>query len=279
MPAKSIGDRMKEYEEVTTAATLTRRVPVIIRLDGRAFHTFSRKLESPYDETFHECMCKTTMDVCKMAQGSRIAYHFSDEVSILVTDYQTVDTDPYFGYSLQKVLSVTASAFTAKFADACLARGVKWCPPIPQFDCRAFSIPTADVGNYFLWRQQDCTRNSIQSLARSMFSHKQLMNKNSSQMQDMMMEKGVNWDKQPTKIKRGISIFKLSGEDERGWVADYEVPIFSRNRSYVEGWVMAIPEFSPETHEKCSLKTAVDIGFPQGPRGDNKHQKEKAVEL
>lgn len=261
MSEKNLGDRMKLYEAVTTSAALLRRVPVLLRIDGRCFKTFSRKLESPYDEVFHECMCKATMDVCKMVQGARLAYHFSDEVSILVVDYQTIDTDPYFGYCLQKVLSVTASAFTAKFADACHERQVTWCSPIPQFDCRAFNLPRDEVSNYFLWRQQDCTRNSIQTLARTMFSHKQLNGVNSSKMQDLMMEKGENWNNQPTRIKRGISILKMYGENEGGWCADYEAPIFSKNRSYVEGWVTAEPEFMPETHSKCYLRQEVDLGF------------------
>lgn len=234
MNNKSLGDRMKEYEAVTTAATLTRRVPVIVRLDGRAFHTFSMKLESPYDEVFHQCMCCTALGLCKSMQGAKFAYHFSDEISILLTDYDTVDTEPYFGYNLQKVISVTASMCTAKFADTCHERKVSWGRPVPQFDCRAFNVPRDDVVNYFLWRQQDCTRNSIQTAARKYYSHRQLHGKNTSDMQDMLMEKGINWSKMPTPFKRGIAMYCST---TKGWGVDYETPVFSKNREYVEFWL------------------------------------------
>lgn len=237
MPGKSLGDRMKEYEAVTTSATLTRRVPTILRLDGRAFHSISRKLASPYDEVFHECMCIATANLCKSVQGSRFAYHFSDEISILLIDYEKVETEPYFGYSLQKIVSVTASACTSFFASACVDKGVSWCTPFPMFDCRAFNIPQDDVVNYFLWRQQDCTRNSIQTLARTMYSHKQLFNADTSKMQDMMMEKGVNWNKSPTRFKRGIGMFNGVAGTGKGWVADYETPMFSKDRVYIDRWV------------------------------------------
>jgi tRNA(His) 5'-end guanylyltransferase len=272
MSGKSLGDRMKEYEAVTTSATLTRRVPVLVRLDGKSFHTFSRKLESPYDEVFHECMTKTAMDLCKITQGAKFAYHFSDEISLLLTDYNTIDTESYFGYSLQKVVSVTAAACTAFFANACMEHGVSWCPPFPMFDCRAFNVPCDDIVNYFLWRQQDCTRNSIQTLARTMFSHKQLMNKNTSEMQDMMMEKCVNWNKQTTRFKRGIAV---SNPGVTGWVADYETPIFSKDRDYIEQWVN--PPEEDEGREPIGMgenwKSAEDLGFnvKQHPR--------KAVEV
>lgn len=269
MAGKSLGDRMKEYESVTTSVSLTRRIPVIIRIDGRCFHTFSRKLESPWDEMFHECMCKVAMDVCSQCQGARLAYHFSDEISVLLVDYQDVATESYFGYSLQKVLSVTASVCTASFAEACLARRVTWCPPFPNFDCRAFSLPPDEVCNYFIWRQQDCTRNSVSSLARNMFSHKELHGKNSSDAQDMMISRGVNWNDQPVRFKRGISILKRPGAEVSEWVADYGSPIFTQNRTYIDGWVYPEPMFFPDTHKDSNFYTITGLGFT-GRKGKTK---------
>jgi len=108
-----------------------------------------------------------------------------------------------------------------------------------MFDCRAFNVPQDEVVNAFLWRQQDCTRNSIQTLARTMFSHKQLHGANTSKMQDMMMvEKGVNWNKQTTRFKRGIAVYNAGA----GWVADYEAPIFTKDREYIERWVRPVEE-------------------------------------
>jgi len=256
---KSIGDRMKEYEAVSTSTYLMRRTPVIIRLDGKAFHTLSGWLESPYDNKFHECMCRAAMAVCSECQGARFAYHFSDEISVLLADYQDISTDAYFAYNLQKIVSVAASICTAAFAMACIDKGFPWCPPFPNFDCRAFNIPPEEVCNYFIWRQQDCTRNSIQTLARSLFSHKELHGKDSSAMQDMMVERGVNWNDQTVRFKRGIGILK--GLNERPWVADYNIPIFTQDRTYVEGWVFAQPTFSPTTHENSEFLSAEELGF------------------
>jgi len=274
--SKSIGDRMKEYEAVTTAATLTRRVPAILRLDGRGFHTFSSRLESPYDEVFHQCMTKVAIDLCRAVQGSQFAYHFSDEISILVTDYQSIDTDAYFAYSLQKVLSITASACTSFFASSCMERMPGWFPPFPMFDCRAFSMPKEDVPNYFLWRQQDCTRNSIQTIARCHYSHKQLLNVNTSKMQDMLMEKGVNWNDFPTRIKRGIGIFKWSGgkvsvtEGPRDrWVADYEMPILTADWGYVHRWTEDTVALE-EGVDPSRFRSVTDLGFKEKRRDDVK---------
>jgi len=278
MSDKSLGDRMKEYEAVTTSGTLTRRVPVIIRLDGRAFHTFSRRMERPYDEVFHQCMCWTSLELCKKVQGSKFAFHFSDEISILLTDYDTLDTEPYFGYCLQKVVSVTASLCTARFADACLQRGVPWARPVQQFDCRAFNVPRDDIANYFLFRQRDCTRNSIQSCAQTVYSHKQLHGADSSKMQDMLMEKGINWNKMPTRFKRGIAVYKPMVD----WFADYETPIFSKYREFVEMWTL--PEEEREKLEDRErpgwgeeYKDARALGFvddkPEGGHAQNQERR------
>ena len=267
MGGSSIGDRMKAYEGVTTAATLTRRVPVIVRMDGRAFHTFSKDLVSPYDDVFHKCMCFAMIKLCEGMPGARLGFHFSDEISILLTDYETIDTEPHFGYNLQKIISVTASECTARFAEARLWMDPLHDPSIPQFDCRAFNVPADDIVNYFVWRQRDCSRNSIQMAARVHYSHEEMLNKSSSMLQDMLMEKGVNWNHCDTRVKRGICSFdQMWGCDPSKWVLDYDTPIFTKDRGYVGRRVHSAPLVDDgELHlEGCQLALQ-DIGFMPAP--------------
>lgn len=269
MSHKSLSDRMKAYETVTTCYALTRRIPVILRLDGKAFHSLTKILEAPYDDTFHRCMCQAAIEVCAVTQGSKLAYHFSDEISILLVDYDTVDTDAYFAYNLQKLVSITASLYTARFAEVCLNTGLPWCLPFKSFDCRSFNVPRDDVVNYFLFRQQDCTRNSIQTLARCFYSHKELLNKNTSEMQDMLMEKGVNWNDQTTIFKRGVSILKGGTGISSKWVADYEAPIFTKNRDYIERLLEPEPEPFELPEGNKRFKDLEALGFKQEHRQED----------
>jgi len=264
MKGSSIGDRMKRYEAVTTSASLTRRVPVIVRLDGRAFHTYAKGFKRPYDEVFHDCMCYAMVKLCEAVPGARFGYHFSDEVSLFLADYRHIDEDAYFDYSLQKILSVTASEFTARYAECALVIHNRFGgDEAPHFDCRAFNVPQDDVANYFIWRQQDCTRNSVQMAVREHYSHGEMVGKNSSQLQDMLMERGVNWNDFDTRIKRGICCFDRRDGDERcEWVLDYDIPIFTADRGYVHRWVTSHPLVDDgELHTEGDQRTLEDLGF------------------
>lgn len=263
MKGSSVGDRMRRYEAVTTSASLTRRVPVIVRIDGRAFHTWSKGLRSPYDETFHEMMCYAMVRLCETTMGARLGYHFSDEVSLFLADYRHVDEEAHFDYSLQKLVSVMASEFTAWFAEACRARGLLGALGVAEFDCRAFNVPRDDVANYFIWRQQDCTRNSVQMAAREHYGHDEMEGKNSSQLQDMLMERGVNWNDETVRFKRGVCCFdRRDGDDRCEWVVDYDIPIFTADRGYVHRWVPNYPLVDDgELHTEGDQRTLADLGF------------------
>ena len=225
-----LGDRMKRYEHVSRNV-LTRRTPVILRVDGRAFHTFTKRVgfEVPFDEMLSSIMVDTAVNLMHEIQGAKLAYGQSDEISVLITDYDTLQTDAWFGNVIQKMVSIAASVATVRF-NASLQY---WKPALAfpaQFDARVFSIPKEEVANYFIWRQQDASRNSVSMVAQSHFSHKKLQGKNVSQMQDMLMaEHGVNWNDTPTHFKRG---FCIRGND--GIVVDREVPIFTEDREYIE---------------------------------------------
>lgn len=234
----SLGDRMKENYENRSKTYLVRRMPVIIRLDGKAFHTFTKGLKKPYDEIFHNAMNATMKYLCENIQGCKLGYTQSDEITLLLTDYDTLTTDAWFDYSVQKMCSVSASmatmAFNKFFAYEIETYKWEWSVGLtPQsveiqkahkeyvdslikiankgamFDARCFNIPVDEVTNCFIWRQQDATRNAIQMLGQCNFSHKELQGKSCNDIQDMLMlEKGINFNDMPVEFKRGVCCVK-----------------------------------------------------------------------
>ena len=200
-----IMQRMKSNYEDRYRFQLTRRTPVIIRIDGKAFHTYTKGLNKPFDENLIEDMQKTTEFLCKNIQGAKLGYTQSDEISILLVDYDTLTTDGWFDYNVQKIVSVSASITTAIFNRLRVLRGKD---NLAYFDSRVFNIPVDEVSNYFLARQKDAVRNSISMLAQSLYSHKQLENKNMSDMQEMCFQKGYNWNNLEYYKKRGSTIIK-----------------------------------------------------------------------
>lgn len=250
----SLGDRMKENYENRAKTYLTRRTPVIIRLDGKAFHTFTRGLKRPYDEIFHNTMNATMKYLCENIQGCKLGYTQSDEITLLLTDYDTLTTDAWFDYNVQKICSVSASMATMAFNDIFseLYHNAMFSSDNTEdtyfdtlfkklhkamFDSRCFNIPEEEVTNCFIWRQQDATRNAIQMLGQCNFSHKELHGKSCNDIQDMLMlQKGINFNDMPTEFKRGVCCVKEVSDDtaRSHWVLDKEIPIFTQDRKYVE---------------------------------------------
>lgn len=179
----SLGDRMKTNYESITNYRLTRRMPVIVRVDGKCFH--SLKLEKPFDPRFITAMLEAATDLAHEMQGFKLGYVQSDEASFLLTDYDMLQTAAWFDYELRKLCSVSAAIMTERFCAISPQHGV--------FDSRAFNIPREEVANYFLWRAQDWQRNSIQMLAQAHFSHKQLHLKDQPAMHEMLHGIGINW--------------------------------------------------------------------------------------
>lgn len=221
MEKLTIMDRMKESYEVRARHYLTRRIPVIIRLDGKAFHTYTKGLNKPFDEGLIEDMQNTAIYLCEQIQGAKCAYTQSDEISLLLTDYETINTEAWFNYEVQKMTSISASLATAKFNQLRFER--KFNIPdwnllnldylfsnfkLANFDSRVFSIPKDDVANYFLARQFDAEKNSISMLAQSLYSHKELHSKHGGEMQEMCFQKGHNWNDLHFSKKRGSFIVK-----------------------------------------------------------------------
>lgn len=240
-----LGDRMKKFYEDRYRLYLTRRTPVIIRLDGNAFHTFTKGLEKPFDKDFITIMQKTCKYLCENVQGCVGGYVQSDEISLLLIDYKSLNSDAWFDYNIQKIVSISAAMATMifnKYVDFlcnCGSYSV-WNPEKRDkaiFDARAFNIPEEEVCNYFIWRQKDATRNSINSLAQAHFSHSKLQGKNLSEVQDMLINIGINWNDLPAEQKRGSFIRKYeefhTNVAER-WIIDKNMPILTERRSYIE---------------------------------------------
>lgn len=236
MDKTSLGDRIKGYEQVWKIK-FPNRMPLILRLDGKAFHTFTKGLKSPFDLNFIELMSNTAKYLCENIQGSQVAFVQSDEITILINDYKKLNSSGWFDRSLQKIDSISAGMASAFFSinsnNLNLGSG-----QLAVFDCRAFVLPEKEVNNNFVWRQQDWKRNSIQMLAQSMFSHKEMHKKNVKVLRTMCEDKRVMWENLPTHLKRGTCIikeyFKKDEATRSRWILDKEIPIFSKNANYIE---------------------------------------------
>ena len=203
----TLGDRMKGQYEERFRFMLPRRTYTIVRVDGKAFHSYCRGLDRPYDLDLMSDMDVTATVLCEQMQGAEFAYVQSDEISVLLTDFAKTDTEAWFDGNLQKIVSISAATATMAFnreRAQCSGRADA------VFDARAFTIPDpVEVENYFIWRQQDATRNSISMAAQAKFSPKQLHGVPSDQMQEMLFqEHGINWNDYPTGAKRGRAVIR-----------------------------------------------------------------------
>lgn len=251
MKKDNLGNRMKENYENRAKTRLLRRTPVIIRLDGKAFHTFTRGFKKPFDDILTEAMQQTMLTLCKEIQGCVLGYTQSDEITLVLTDYTKLETAAWFDYDIQKVCSISASIATLAFNKCFLKEIEKKYESIPGpaksvyyqalikgalFDARCFNIPKEEVTNCILWRQQDATRNSILSVGQAYFSHKELQGLNVNQIQDKLFnEKRVNWNDLPIYLKRGSCCIKREINDLSVWVIDNFIPTFKgEDRNYIE---------------------------------------------
>lgn len=267
MKRDDLGNRMKTFYEEIPKTKLMRRCPVICRLDGRSFHTFTRGFKRPFDDVLIRTMQETAKYLCENIQGCSLAYTQSDEISLLLIDYQRFETSAWFDYEIQKMCSISASmatmAFNKIFRDtvgelhikgalekeySCIL--YKAAQKGAMFDARVFNIPKEETCNCFYWRQLDASRNSIQMVGQANFSHKELQNKSCNDIQDMLMtQKGINWNDFPTYQKRGSCVVKENYLDttpestdseliRSRWIIDKNIPIFKgENREYIERFV------------------------------------------
>lgn len=214
-----LGDRMKAYEEVFRQK-LPVRMPVVVRLDGKAFHTLTRGCQKPFDQALRNALIEATLMVLE-EMPARMAYHQSDEISFLLIDYSRFDSMQWFDGIVQKIASVSASVMGAHFS-------LEWNKP-GYFDARVFAVPERDIVNYFIWRQRDCQRNAVSAVAQSLFSPKELHGKNSDEMKVMIGEKGPSFDSYDPIWRHGSIVI-------RGLSA-FAAPNFSDDREYLKGFL------------------------------------------
>jgi len=193
---------MKFYESRETSRRVLPRVPVCIRVDGRAFHTLTRKLHRPFDAGFHRAMVETSRFLASET-NSKLAYTQSDEITLIIYEDKP-DSQIFFDGKIYKLTSIVASMATARFNKEWVFQRTN----LGQFDCRVWVVPNLEeAANVILWRELDATRNSIQSAARSVYSHKQCLNKNTGELQEMLFQKGINWNDYLDSFKRGTFVF------------------------------------------------------------------------
>lgn len=267
-----LGNRMKEYYESIPKTKLMRRCPVILRIDGKAFHTFARGFQKPFDGVLVKTMQETMKYLCENIQGCVLGYTQSDEITLVLVDYKKFTSQAWFDYEVQKMCSIAASMATMKFNkffrdnvgdylyenydEQYLTDYIETLQNAvdkgAMFDCRCFNIPKEEVTNCIYWRQLDASRNSIQMVGQANFLHKELQNKSCNDIQDMLMvQKGINWNDLPIYQKRGSCcvrnhmilepygnrmLDKNAGENE--WVIDKNIPIFKgEDRKYIDDLV------------------------------------------
>lgn len=277
MDTSALAKRMKKYEAVSKNV-LMRRTPVIIRVDGRAFHTFTKGFQKPFDEVLMSAMQDTMKYLCENIQGCVLGYTQSDEITLVLTDYKRIESDAWFDYEVQKMCSIAASMATMAFNESFskiysklyrdkiehgenvdkFVKTYAFKAGRAIFDCRCFNIPKEEVTNCIYWRQLDATRNSIQMVGQANFSHKELQNKSCNDIQDMLItQKDINWNDLPTYQKRGsccvknrriVSIstdrtetceLRDSSESENAWIIDKVIPIFKgEGRLYIDELIL-----------------------------------------
>lgn len=266
MARDDLGVRMKTYYEQIPKTKLMRRTPVALRIDGKAFHTFTRGFQKPFDEVLIRSMQETMKYLCENIQGCVLGYTQSDEITLILVDYKKLTSSAWFDYEVQKMCSIASSMATMAFnkffannvGDYCTYNYEKEDNTHEQyehilslavdkgamFDCRCFNIPKEEVTNLIYWRQLDASRNSIQMVGQANFSHKELQNKSCNDIQDMLMiQKGINWNDLPVYQKRGSCcvrnkiVVKSDGimetvqlkdisKSENEWIVDKNIPIF-----------------------------------------------------
>ena len=268
-----LGKRMKTFYEEIPKTRLMRRVPVAIRIDGKAFHTFTKGFQKPFDEVLIKSMQDTMKYLCENIQGCVLGYTQSDEITLILVDYKKLTSSAWFDYEVQKVCSIAASMATMAFNkyfseninseyyvfdDELLDNGdfnpnykneylidlytthIKASYKGAMFDARCFNVPKEEVANLIYWRQLDATRNSIQMVGQANFSHRELQNKSCNQIQDMLItQKGISWNDIPSYQKRGSCCIKeeycCNNSLKSTWIVDNDIPIFKGdNRKYIE---------------------------------------------
>jgi tRNA(His) 5'-end guanylyltransferase len=225
----TLGERMKRYEK-TSDFYVMQRCPTIIRIDGKKFSKWTKTLKKPFDDNLVLWMARTMKHIVDNTQNAVFAYCQSDEISIFLNDYKNIETEQSFSGRVQKMCSVTSSMATAIFNDMVSNSGEPYdSMPLAYFDARVFNVPVDDVTNYFIWRQEDCSKNSVQSLARFTLGHNECQGLSLDELKNKMLENvDVNWLTLPQHLKFGCAYSNDSKD------VMFTIPEFKHLREFVD---------------------------------------------
>lgn len=256
----SLGVRMKRYES-QSRVYLEAKLPVIIRIDGKGFSKYTKGFKKPFDKIFMETMFETTKFLCSNVQNCQVAYTQSDEITLLLVDYINDKTDSWFKNNLQKLCSVSSSMATLAFNKSFIKNVESYHKKqlisdeeyqfyktkyhLAMFDSRAFTLPKEEVVNCFIWRQEDCIRNSIQMLGRANFSHKKLDGLNTLEIKNLLKDElNIDWEELSPYSKRGAIIYKHeffnteTNTIRKKWMLLDDTPVFSKQKDYINNYVL-----------------------------------------
>ena len=261
----SFGDRMKFYEKRNSIDLITKQ-PIIIRLDGKSFHTFTKGLEKPFSINLTIALNYATKKLIENIDNIKFAYLQSDEISLLLCDWDKDSTEPYCKNTKSKLESLSASIFTYYFNE-------KFKELYPEnnkigfFDSRAFTLPFTEVDNYFIWRQQDCIKNAISMIAYSKYSAKQLQNLSTTDRLNKLLTDGFILSNIPKFFLNGRSLYKVKKElkDPQGNIyvrnvlsLDNNIPLFKENREFITRY---FKDYFDLEYFKSNRETLKDINF------------------
>lgn len=231
MKFDELAKRCKRYEKRFNSKTFMQGLPLLARLDGRAFHTFTKGLDRPFDMGMVACMTETAKFLVEEFKAD-LAYTQSDEIT-LYWDTSKVEELFFDGKSF-KLNSIMASACTLFFYKKVLEFLPQKADKMPIFDCRTWQVPSPnEAALVFLWREKDATRNSLNTLAQSHFSHKSLQNKNAKEVNEMLQEKGIRWGDLPLGLRRGFYFHKIRVEEELDLTDREDIPKKHRIKTLV----------------------------------------------
>lgn len=257
MNKNSLGDRMKKYEAVSKTE-LVSRMPVVLRVDGKSFHTLTRGFEKPFDDVLIEAMQKTMKYLCENVQNCEFGYMQSDEITLVLVDYKALNTSSFFNNEVQKICSIVASMTTMAFnklfakcvdeyeldatnyygtlltsAEQRIEHYKKAIEKGAMFDCRCFNVPKEDVANVVYWRQLDAMRNSVQMVGQSIWSHEFLQGKSCEDIKGLLRANKTPWEEYPTYCQRGSACYK----NKFGWMIDKQMPVLKDNWDYIKQYI------------------------------------------
>ena len=202
---EAMGDRQKLFESLEAGRKLLPAAPTLVRLDGRAFHTFTRGLARPFDARLSRAMVETAKFLVDKTHAS-IAYTQSDEISLAFPN-RDLASPLLFDGRTQKLCSILAAMATAKFNQEITAHIPEKAHLLPLFDARVWVVSNLDLAaEHFLWRETDATRNSLTMAAHAYYSHKELHKAGYAQKHEMLHAKGINWNDYPAFFKRGTYV-------------------------------------------------------------------------